>query len=300
MAKHLWFDTEWQTKMIKSMQVAGMGEKTREAYSRAMCKLVVHCDKSPNLISEDELLDYFIHRQDNSGWAPATMRICYTGIKFFFKHVLKREWHLLSIAQARRERRLPAVLTREEVKRIMGKVDTFHNRVYLQTVYSCGLRLQEGLYLQISDIDGARKMIHIHRGKGAKDRYVPLPDAILDLLRRYWLTHRNPKLIFPAVGRTRNLAPKSTIPMSIEGVQGGFRRAKIDAGINKQSVSVHTLRHSYATHLLEAGVNLRVIQKYLGHSNIETTMIYLHLTSKGMEDAFQIINTIMQDDDGEA
>jgi len=299
MAKHLWFDTEWQSKMNKSMQVAGMGDSTRELYSRAVRKLVDHYGKSPDLLTEDELLDYFIHRQDVTGWAPSTMRICYSGIKFFFINILKREWHLLSIAQARRERRLPAVLTREEVKRIMGKVDTFHNRAYLQTVYSCGLRLQEGLYLQISDIDGARKMIHVHRGKGAKDRYVPLPDATLDLLRRYWMTHRNPKLIFPAVGRTRNLAPKSTIPMSIEGVQGGFRRAKIAAGINKQGVSVHTLRHSYATHLLEAGVNLRVIQKYLGHANIETTMIYLHLTNKGMEDAFQIINTIMKDDDEE-
>jgi site-specific recombinase XerD len=228
-----------------------------------------------------------------TGWAPATMRICYTGVKFFFKNVLKREWHLLNIAQARREKRLPAVLSREEVKRIMDKVDTFHNQAYLQTVYSCGLRLQEGLYLQIADIDGARKMIHVHRGKGAKDRYVPLPEATLDLLRRYWSTHRNPKLIFPAVGRTRNQGPNSTIPMSIEGVQGGFRRAKIAAGITKKGVSVHTLRHSYATHLLEAGVNLRVIQKNLGHANIETTMIYLHLTTKGMEDAYRIINSVM-------
>jgi site-specific recombinase XerD len=279
--------------MDKSMQVAGMGEKTREAYSRAIRKLVEHYDKSPELLSEDELLDYFIHRQDISGWAPATMRICYTGVKFFFRHVLKREWHLLNIAQARRERRLPAVLSREEVKQVLDKVDTFHNRAYLQTVYSCGLRLQEALYLQTSDIDGARKMIHVHRGKGAKDRYVPIPEATLDLLRRYWATHRNPKLIFPAVGRTRNQGPVSKIPMSIEGVQGGFRRAKIAAGINKQGVSVHTLRHSYATHLLEAGVNLRVIQQYLGHANIETTMIYLHLTNTGKEDAYRIINAIM-------
>jgi site-specific recombinase XerD len=279
--------------MDKSMQVAGMGERTREAYLRAIRKLVEHYDKTPDLITEDELLDYFIHRQDVTGWAPATMRICYTGVKFFFKNVLKREWHLLNIAQARREKRLPAVLSREEVKRIMDKVDTFHNQAYLQTVYSCGLRLQEGLYLQIADIDGARKMIHVHRGKGAKDRYVPLPEATLDLLRRYWSTHRNPKLIFPAVGRTRNQGPTSTIPMSIEGVQGGFRRAKIAAGITKKGVSVHTLRHSYATHLLEAGVNLRVIQKNLGHANIETTMIYLHLTTKGMEDAYRIINSVM-------
>jgi len=294
-----WNKTEWHSKMDKAMQVAGMGERTREAYSRAMRKLVAHYNKSPELLTEDELLDYFIHRQDDTGWAPATMRICYTGVKFFFKHVLQREWHLLNIAKARRERRLPAVLSRDEVQRIIDKVDTFHNQVYLQTVYSCGLRLQEGLYLQISDIDGARKMIHVHRGKGAKDRYVPLPEATLDLLRRYWSTHRNPKLIFPAVGRTRNQGPVSTIPMSIEGVQGGFRRAKIEAGINKKGVSVHTLRHSYATHLLEAGVNLRVIQVYLGHANIETTMIYLHLTNTGMEDAYRIINSLMKKDEEE-
>ena len=289
-----WYQSVWQKKMDKSMQVAGMGESTREAYDRAMRKLVHQCGKDPERITEDELLDYFIFRQEETKWAPATMRICYCGIKFFFKNVLKRDWHLLALAQAKRERRLPAVLSREEVKKILAKVDAFHNYVYLVTVYSCGLRLQEGLGLEVTDIDGARKMIHVHRGKGAKDRYVPLPEATLELLRKYWRTHRNPKLIFPAVGRSRVKAPTSTIPMSIEGVQGGLRRAKMAAGINKKGVSTHTLRHSYATHLLEAGVNLRVIQKNLGHANIETTMIYLHLTNAGMEDAYQIINSVMQ------
>ncbi len=294
MEKYSWYTSPWCSKMDKSMQVAGMGERTREAYDRAVRKMVHQCNKDPKLISEEELLDYFIFRQEESKWAPATMRICYSGIKFFFKNVLKRDWHLLALAQAKRERRLPAVLSREEVKQILAKVDAFHNYVYLATVYSCGLRLQEGLYLEVSDIDGARKMIHVHRGKGAKDRYVPLPEATLELLRKYWRTHRNPKLIFPAVGRSRVKAPTSTIPMSIEGVQGGMRRAKVAAGINKKGVSTHTLRHSYATHLLEAGVNLRVIQKNLGHANIETTMIYLHLTNAGMEDAYQIINSVMQ------
>jgi integrase/recombinase XerD len=294
MEKHCWYQSEWHSRMDKSMQVNGMGESTREAYARTVRQLVEHYNKAPDLITEDELLDYFIYRQDVSGWAPATMRICFSGVKFFFKNVLKREWHLLNIAQARREKRLPAVLSREEVKRVLAKVDTFHNYAYLVTVYSCGLRLQEGLYLETSDVDGARKMIHVHRGKGAKDRYVPLPEATYALLRRYWATHRNPKLIFPAVGRARRSAPTSTIPMSIEGVQGGFRRAKHAAGILKKGVSIHTLRHSYATHLLEAGVNLRVIQKNLGHSNIETTMIYLHLTNAGMEDAYQLINSVMQ------
>jgi integrase/recombinase XerD len=116
MEKHSWYKSEWHAKMDKSMQVAGMGERTREAYDRAMRKLVVHYDKSPELITEDELLNYFILRQDVTAWAPATMRICYSGIKFFFKNVLRRDWHLLALAQARRERRLPAVLSREEVR----------------------------------------------------------------------------------------------------------------------------------------------------------------------------------------
>lgn len=293
MQKHWWNQSEWYSKMDKAMQVNGMGERTREAYLRSMRQLLQQVDKHPELISEEELLDYFIYRQNVTGWSPATMRICYSGVKFFFKHVLKKNWHLLAIAQARRERRLPSVLSREEVKTILSLVRPFHNYAYLATVYSCGLRLQEGLFLEVSDIDGKRKMIHIHRGKGAKDRYVPLPESTYALLRRQWLTHRNPKLIFPAVGRGGQNGPLATIPMSIEGVQGALRRAKRAAGISKKGVSVHTLRHSYATHLLEAGVNLRVIQKNLGHANIETTMIYLHLTTKGMEDAYQIINAVM-------
>ena len=137
-------------------------------------------------------------------------------------------------------------------------------------------------------------MVHVHRGKQAKDRYVPLPPETLDLLRRYWKTHRNPVLIFPALGRNGKQAPTSKNPMAIESVQGALRKARSAAGINKRRVTIHTLRHSYATHLLEAGVNLKVIQRYLGHAQIETTMIYCHLTQKGHEYARQIVNDIMK------
>jgi len=136
-------------------------------------------------------------------------------------------------------------------------------------------------------------MMHVHRGKGAKDRYVPIPEETLLPLRRYWLTHRNPVLIFPALGRSCKLGSTSNIPMNRSSVQGAFIRAKKKANINKRGVSIHTLRHSYATHLLEAGVNIRVIQRYMGHKILETTMKYLHLTQKGQEDAYQIINTVM-------
>jgi len=138
-------------------------------------------------------------------------------------------------------------------------------------------------------------MIHVHRGKGAKDRYVPLPHSTLERLRAHWRSHRNPRLLFPAWGRDSRSAGASDTPMAKSSVQGAFRQAKLEAGINKRGVSVHTLRHCYATHLLETGVNLRVIQRHLGHSSLETTMVYLHLTHKGTEDAYALIDAVMKD-----
>jgi integrase len=130
--------------------------------------------------------------------------------------------------------------------------------------------------------------------RDAKDRFVPLPGATLGLLRRYWATHKNPVLIFPALGRGQNKGAVSKNPMAIDSVQGAFRQARFAAGIKKRRVSIHTLRHCYATHLLEAGTNPRVIQRYMGHTNLETTMAYFHLTRKGAEDAYAIINSLMK------
>jgi len=287
--------TPWYDKAVEALKLNGKGERTQEAYARHVRKLIEFFNgKEPDQITEEELKRYFIHRQDINKWQPNTMRICYSAIKFLYLHVVQRDWYLLKIIKAPTEKRLPSVLSREEVNSILSKVATFHNFVFLSTIYSCGLRLQEGLFLQVSDIDGKRKLIHVHRGKGAKDRYVPLPDFTYALLRRYWVTHRNPRLIFPALGRGCNLGPTSLAPMAIESVQGAFREAKTAATVRKRRVSIHTLRHSYATHLLEAGVNIRAIQRYLGHSQLETTMVYLHLTNKGQEDAYGIINAVMK------
>jgi len=286
--------TEWYDRMLKALQLNGKGERTQEAYARALRMLVEFYDKSPDLICEEELQDYFLQRKNVDKWSPNTMRICYCGIRFFYEHVLQRNWHILGILRAQTERRLPAVLSVEEVRNILACIKTFQNHAYLSTVYSCGLRLHEGLHLEVSDIDSTRMMIHVHRGKGAKDRYVPLPQSTLHLLRRYWVTHRHPSLLFPALGRNGKGAKETQTPMAKSSVQGAFRRAKVAAGIHKKGVSVHTLRHSYATHLLEAGVNLRIIQKNMGHTQLETTMIYLHLTQKGQEDACQLINQVME------
>lgn len=285
---------DYYQQSMRALQLAGMSERTQECYTRSVCQLVKFYDKLPDQISEKELEDYFLHRKNVDKWASATLRIAYSGIKFFFLKVLKSNWHLFTYLRAKREKRLPCILSKEEVFRILNKIKTFHNYAFLSTVYACGLRISEALSLQVTDIDSQRMMIHVHRGKGAKDRYVPLPSDTLLLLRKYWLTHKNPLLIFPALGRGQNMGPSSTTPMAIDSVQGAFRQAKFAAGITKRRVSVHTLRHCYATHLLEAGVNPRVIQRYMGHSTLETTMIYFHLTQKGTEDACKIINSVMK------
>lgn len=279
---------------MKALQLAGLSERTQQCYTRSVRQLVDFYSLPPNKVTEEQLQDYFLHRRNEDKWSAATLRIAQSGIKFFFTNVLKCGWHTFNYLNAKRERRLPCVLSREEVFHILSKVKTFHNYAFLSTVYACGLRLSEALGIQVSDIDKTRMMLHVHRGKGAKDRFVPLPEQTLVLLRRYWVTHKNPVLIFPALGRGHNMGATSKTPMAIDSVQGAFRQAKISAGIIKRRVSVHTLRHCYATHLLEAGTNPRVIQRYMGHSNLETTMAYFHLTQKGMEDAYQIINGLMK------
>lgn len=284
----------WYQRMVAVLQLNGKGEPTQKAYTRAVRMLCQFYDKTPDLVSQPELQEYFLHRKNVNRWSPKTMRICYCGIRFFYVNVLERDWHIFSILRAQNEHRLPAVLSVEKLRGILAHVKTFHNHVYLSTVYSCGLRLDEGLHLEVSDIDSQRMMIHVHRGKGAKDRYVPLPQSTLNLLRQYWRTHRHPRLVFPALGRKRTSLQQAPHPMAKSSVQGAFRQAKFDAGVRKKAVSIHTLRHSYATHLLEAGVNLRVIQRYMGHARLETTMLYLHLTQKGQEDACQLINHVME------
>jgi integrase/recombinase XerD len=186
------------------------------------------------------------------------------------------------------------VLTIGEVRQLVQATRTVHNRVFFQTLYSMGLRLQEGLNLHPGDIDSRRMLVHVHRGKGARDRYVPLPQSTLELLRNYWITHRNQNLLFPHRGRDRKQAPTATTPMTESTVQGCMKRVVDSLGWKKRGVSPHTLRHSYATHLLEAGVNLRLIQKYLGHSSLQHTMLYLHLTSCGEEQARMLIDGLMQ------
>ena len=285
--------TALRERMRQDLQLSGRGERTQEAYLRAVRQLAAHFRTPPDQLSESQIRDYFLFLKNEKRFSPSSLKIAYCGIKFFYTQTVPRDWATLLKLRVPRQKSLPDVLTIDEVRRIIDATRTHHNRTYLWTVYSLGLRLQEGLNLQVGDIDGARRLVHVHRGKGAKDRYVPLPPKTLTLLREYWATHRHPTLLFPATGRNHKTAATATQPMGKASVQGAIRKVVLQLELRK-SISIHTLRHSYATHLLEAGVNLRMIQQYLGHSSLQTTMVYLHLTSQGQEQARATIDKLME------
>ena len=203
-------------------------------------------------------------------------------------------WAIFDIVRPAPEKKLPVILSRAEVHQVLAGLRLTRYRVCLTTIYACGLRLQEGINLRVADIDSARMMIHVRHGKGAKDRYLPLPQRTLELLRQYWVTQRHPVLLFPAEGRDHRVLAQATEPMSKSSVQQAFRAALKTSGTNKRA-SVHTLRHSWATHLLEAGVNLRLIQEWLGHSSPATTSVYTHLTAKAEQLGADAINQLMGD-----
>ena len=216
------------------------------------------------------------------------------GIKFFFEHTLNRDWTTLSFVRAPREQKLPVILSLEEVRRLLGCVQLPRYRVCLSTIYACGLRLQEGTHLHVRDIDSSRMLIHVRHGKGGKDRYVPWPHRTLALLRQYWVTHRHPVLIFPAPGRGGIAQSTTTNPMPRSSVQGAFREALKDSGIHTHA-SVHTRRHAWATHVLEAGLKLRLMHVYLGHNSPTTTSVYTHLTARAEHLGAEAINRLMGD-----
>ena len=285
--------SELRRRMSHDLQLAGLSERTQDAYLRAVRMLADHFHTPPDRLSESQVRDYFLHLKNDRHFAAASLGIAYSGIKFFYSHTAPRDWPTLERLRVPREKRLPDVLSTDEVRRLIAAVRTPHNRAYFWTVYSLGLRLTEGLHLQVRDIDSARMMVHVHRGKGAKDRFVPLPRRTLTLLREYWITHRHSSWLFPATGRDHRLAATAETPMERSSVQGALRRVVRDLKLRK-AVSIHTLRHSYATHLLEAGVNLRLIQQYLGHSSLQTTMVYLHLTTVSQEQARERIDALME------
>lgn len=277
--------TPLRQRMIQDLQLRGYSERTVEAYVHPVAQLARFYHQPPNQLTEEQVRHYLVHLSTVQKVARSTHTLALCGIKFFYQQTLGHEWTILNVARPKGEKKLPVVLSRDEVWRILAAVRIPACRACLTAIYACGLRLMEAARLQVPDIDSERKLLHIH-GKGAKDRYVPLPDAMLTLLREHWRTHRNSIWLFPTP------SDPTRAPIARSCLQSAFSRALKQSGVHKRA-HVHTLRHSYATHLLESGVALQLIQEYLGHSSARTTTIYTHLTRELREAALQPINTLM-------
>jgi integrase/recombinase XerD len=284
--------TPLRQRMIEDMQLAGYSARTQEAYVGAVRQVFDYFQCTPGQLTEEHVREYFLYLANERKVSRPTATIALCGVKFFFERTLKRQWTALDLIRPRPEKKLPVVLSREEVRRILEQVHTPVYRTCLTTIYSCGLRLLEGAHLQIPDIDSGRMHLHIH-GKGGIDRYVPLPDRTLELLREFWKTHRSRPWVFPAT--TRGLKRSGEIhPLTDSSLQKAFKRALKRTGISKRA-HIHSLRHAYATHLLEMGVNLRIIQESLGHRSARTTQIYTHLTKQARDAVIHPLNELMKD-----
>ena len=287
------FDGKLYQKMNEDLQLAGMSKRTVHGYLRAVRQLADYCQRRPDKITQQQLRRYFLYLKNEKQFAYGSIRVAFSGIKFFYTRTCKRSWETLATMKLQQAKTLPEVLTIEQVHRIVDACRVERIALYFWTVYTMGLRLEEARNLQIGDIDAQRGLVHIHRGKGAKDRYVPLPTSTLHWLRKHWVTHRHPRYLFPAEGRDHQQSPTSGTPIQTSTVQKAMSKIATELRFAKR-VSIHTLRHSYATHLLEAGVSLKIIQQYLGHSSLQTTMVYLHLTDSAEVNAREKIEQIFR------
>jgi len=262
---------------------------TRKEYVRNLRKLAEHFQSDPAKLTENQLREYFLFLRQHKHYKHSAMKAAKFALRSFYLECLKFvTWTVFNEVRIAEPDVLPVVLSRTEVQALLGALSEARFRACLRLMYHCGLRVGEAVCIRVRDIHGRETppRLHIRNGKGGKDRYVPIAPAMITELREWWRTHQNPEFLFPAPGRgwadrTLSLAQslaRATGPMSVSSVQMAYRLARASSAVNTASTT-HSLRHSYATHLLEEGVSLRQISQYLGHESLDTTVIYTHLTS---------------------
>ena len=253
----------------KELVLSGLSEKTRDAYLRCLKKLDDYYIKPVETLTTEEIKDFLYFLIKEKRFSQEYINQINAAAKFFFDRVLKKKDIMCDIPRAKTPRKkLPQVLARSEIKDIIQGIDNVKHKCILLTTYTAGLRVSEASKLLISDIDSKRMVIRVNQGKGKKDRYTILSNTALYFLRTYYKLYHPESWLFPSYIKSKHISTRT--------IQQVFYKAKEKAGIKKK-VSVHTLRHSFATHLIEAGIDIYHIQKLLGHSSIKTTTIYLHL-----------------------
>ena len=257
-----------RTRMLDDMRVRGYSPRTQESYVDAVAKLARYYHRSPDTLSQQEVQAYLLYLVQDKHAAWNTCNIIVHGLKFFYHVTLKRRKADFILPLGKKPAKLPEVLSREEVERLLRLTANPKHRAILTTAYAAGLRVSEVCHLKVGDIDSGRMLIRVEQGKGRKDRYVPLSSRLLTELRAYWRQYRPGGWLFPGSDARK--------PLTASSIERIYQQAKARAGISK-SGGPHALRHSYATHLLEAGVETPFIQHALGHSSLSTTARYLHL-----------------------
>lgn len=275
-------------KMKKDMELKNLSERTIEVYLKCVTNFAIYYGKSPEALDYDAIRDYLHYLIKVKKSCQSTINQHYSAIKFFYETTLGREWDPLKIPRSKRIKKLPVVLSKEEINDIFDKVQNLKHRAILMTIYSGGLRLSEAINLKVSDIDSQRMMIRVCQGKGNKDRYTLLGKRALEVLRSYWKDYRPKEWLFPSTDPDHPIGPST--------VQKALHEALIKTRIQKRA-SVHTLRHSFATHLLEDGVEIPYIQTLLGHSDSRTTSIYLHVARKKLSKVVSPVDLLEKEPD---
>ena len=263
-----------RNRMIREMQLRRFVPGTQEAYVHAVEGLAVYYGRSPDGIGSDEVKDYVHYLLEERRLKWSTVNLAVSGIRFFYSKVLGRDDVGRAIPPRRTPKRLPEILSAEELGRLFEAAENPKHRAMLMTAYAAGLRVSELVRLRIADIDSSRMMIRVRSGKREKDRYTILCGRLLDELRGYWRVVRTTEWLFPGARADR--------PITRSTAGSIYRRARDRAGITKHG-GIHTLRHCFATHLLEAGVDIRTIQVLMGHSSIRTTIGYFQMTRKQLD-----------------
>jgi len=255
-------------QMKMDLKLKGYSPKTQAAYLGYMKKFAQYFGRSPAKMGEEEIRKYLYHLVTEKQVSTSSINGAYSALKFFYQTVLQGNWNIAKIPRTKVRKKLPIVLDGSEIKQLFAVTTNLKHRAILMTTYSAGLRVSETAHLKVSSIDSKRMQLRIDQGKGNKDRYTLLSPATLDLLRDYWRQYHPFSWLFP--GRLPDR------PISTRAIQKTFEKAKRKAGIQKPA-TVHTLRHSFATHLLEAGTDIYRVQKLMGHTTPKTTTIYIHL-----------------------
>lgn len=278
---------------VNALILQGKSERTIEMYSRSLRKITTQFDMPPDRITTEHLKQYFLALAQSHSWS--SVKVDRNAFQFFFKYVLNKQWEWFEIVKPPKVQPLQDVLAVQEVAKLINTTRQLNYQTYFLTVYSLGLRLSEGLNLRIGDIDSTLMRVHLRRCKNMKDRYVPLPHETLLALRRYWATHRHPTLLFPGGHPPNFRKNKSGEWMLLDrgGVQKAIKIVAKECGFTK-NVHIHTLRHSIATHLLEAGVSLRSIQVFLGHSSPITTAKYTKMTEQAEQNNALMLNALVE------